>query len=370
MSGRRPLRVAVAGGGTGGHTSPAVAVLEAIRAREPDLAAIWIGKRGGIEERVSASVGVPFAAVAAEGWPRGGGVRRVRVLFRLALGLVQSLWVLARFRPDAVIGVGGYVSLPPLLAARLRGTPIFLHEQNKRLGLANRVAAPAARRVYLSFEDTLGVPRGARALLTGNPVRAGFRAPPDPAEARARLEFAPDVPLVLVVGGSQGATSINRAVTRLSQQLARDEAQLLWMTGSRDHAQGQAAASAATATVVARPFIDDMVTACAAADLLVCRAGASTTAEIACLGKPALLIPYPHAADDHQADNARALEAAGAAVVLADAHCGPQTLGEAVRGLLADPDRLAAMGAAARALARPDAADAIADDLLAALGRA
>lgn len=354
------MRVIITGGGTGGHTSPAVAILEALRAQDPSLDARWMGKRGGIEERVSAAVGVPFHAVAAGGWPRGLSPKRALVLAKLLWGTLQSIALLLRHRPDAALGVGGYVSLGPLFAAQLLGVPTYLHEQNKRLGLANRLLARRAACLFLSFEGTVGVAPGTTTQVVGNPVRAGFRTPPDSAAAKAALGFDPALPLLLIVGGSQGAQSINAAVAALAGTLAGAEAQVLWMTGRGDAAMAASAAAAAAARVVVRAFIDDMVTACAAADLVVCRAGASTTAELAALGKPAILVPYPHATDNHQEHNARAFEAAGAAEVLLDSACTGPALTAAVRRYLLDRGRLTVMGQAARSLDRQGAAEAVA----------
>jgi UDP-N-acetylglucosamine--N-acetylmuramyl-(pentapeptide) pyrophosphoryl-undecaprenol N-acetylglucosamine transferase len=354
------MRVIITGGGTGGHTSPAVAILEALRQQAPRLDARWIGKRGGIEERVSAAAGLPFHAVAAGGWPRGLSLKRLTVLAKLLWGTLQSLALFVWHRPDAALGVGGYVSLGPLFAAQILGVPTFLHEQNKRLGLANRLLARRAACLFLSFEDTVGVAPGATTQVVGNPVRAGFRCPPETGAAKAALQFDPALPLVLIVGGSQGAQSINAAVADLVAALPPGEAQVLWMTGRGDAVMAEAAAGKAASRVVVRAFIDDMVTACAAADLVVCRAGASTTAELAALGKPAILVPYPHATDNHQEHNARAFEAAGAAEVLLDAACTGAALTQGVRALLADPARLQTMGAAARTLDRQGAAEAVA----------
>lgn len=354
------MRVMITGGGTGGHTSPAVAILEALRRADADLEAIWIGKRDSIEERVSATAGVPFHAVAAGGWPRGLSLKRVLVLFKLLQGILQSLRLLRRFRPDAALGVGGYVSLGPLIAAQMLGVPTFLHEQNKRLGLANRLLARRATGLFLSFDDTIGVPPGARTHVVGNPVRAGFRNPPGREAAKATLGFTPDIPLVLIVGGSQGAQSINAAIAGTVLAMQPQEAQFLWMTGRGDAAMAEATAAEAPGKVQARAFIDDMVTAGAAADIVVCRSGASTTAELAALGKPAILIPYPHATDNHQEHNARAFEAAGAAAVLLDADCTAPALTALLRAYLTGPDRLSAMGRAAHGLDRQGAAEAIA----------
>lgn len=355
------MRVMITGGGTGGHTSPAVAILEELRRRDPQLLVQWVGKKGAIEERVSAAQGVPFRDVPAEGWPRQSSVRRALVAVKMAAGLARAATYLRKFRPHAVIGVGGYVSLPLMWAAQRFGTPTVLHEQNKRLGMANRLLAPKASLVFLSFEDTLGDYPRDRARVVGNPVRAGFVSPPEREDALRKLGLKPSIPVVLIVGGSQGAQSINRAVAEALPGFGPEDAQFLWMTGADGVAAARTAAEQMKARVEVFPFIEDIVTACAAADLMIARSGASTTAELAMLGKPSILIPYPHATDNHQEANARAFEAAGAAEVMLDSECDGARLGAALRGLLADPARLAAMSEAARGLARPGAAEAIVD---------
>ena len=359
------MRVMITGGGTGGHTSPAVAIIEELRERVPDAELVWVGKRGAIEERVSASAGIRFLPIPAAGWPRRRSPRQLWVLLILAAAILKALWLLLRFRPGVVVGVGGYVSLPLLWAAQRAGIKTVLHEQNKRLGMANRLLAPRASRLFFSYEDTIGNYPKDRAAVVGNPLRPGFLSPPDPVEARRTLGLAEGVPVILIVGGSQGAQSINDAVAGLVAGFERGEAAFLWMTGERGAQAAQEAAATARAELRVFPFIDDMVTACAAADLIVSRAGASSTAELAALGKPAILIPYPHATDNHQEQNARAIEAAGAAILLLDRDCTADALAALLRDLLADEARRGAMGHAASGLAKPHAADAVADVIVA-----
>jgi UDP-N-acetylglucosamine--N-acetylmuramyl-(pentapeptide) pyrophosphoryl-undecaprenol N-acetylglucosamine transferase len=357
------MKVMITGGGTGGHTSPAVAIIEELRRRDPHLLVQWVGKKGGVEERVAARMDVPFRDVPVEGWPRNQKLRRAWVAVKMAAGLARATAYLRKFRPQVVIGVGGYVSVPLLWAAQRFGVPTVLHEQNTRLGMANRLLADKASRIYLSYPDTRGELPADRVRVTGNPVRAGFASPPDRRAAKTTMELDPDLPAVLVVGGSQGARSINQAVAAALPAFRAGEAQFLWMTGPDGaNAARDAAARTQTRTIVFS-FIEDMVTACAAADLLVSRAGASTTAEAALMGRPAILIPYPHAADNHQEANARAFEEAGAGVLLLDADCDGERVGALVRNLLADAARLEKMGVAAHTLARPGAAEVIVEDI-------
>ena len=360
------MRIMITGGGTGGHTSPAVAVIEELRRRDPQLLLQWVGKRGGIEERVSKSVQVPFRAVPVEGWPRERSPRRLWAGAKLVLGGLRALGHLYVFRPQVVFGVGGYVSLPLLWVAQRRGVPTMIHEQNKRLGMANRMLAPRATRVFLSYEDTIGSYPQEHARVVGNPVRAGFLDPPSMEEARQTLGLKQDVPVVLISGGSQGARAINRAVADALPAFRSGEVQFLWMTGKHDTEMARKAAErcAIADDVITYSFINDMVTACAAADLIVGRAGASSTAEIAVLGKPSMLIPFPFATDNHQEQNARAFEDAGAAVVLAESQFTPDSFVAQVRLLLEDDELLDDMGHAARGLAKPMAAEAIVEEMM------
>lgn len=358
------MRVMITGGGTGGHTSPAVAIIEELHKRDPRLLAQWVGRKGAIEERVSRATGVPFRHVPVEGWPRGRSVRKVWSMMKLGLGVTRAIVYIKRFEPQVVVGVGGYVCIPLCYAAQKLGVPVVLHEQNKRLGMANRLLAPKAARLLLSYPDTLGDYPREKAQVVGNPVRAGFLKPPAQAESRARFNLDPDVPVVLVTGGSQGARSVNAAVADAVTRFEPGSVQFLWMTGKADIEMGKAAAQQAGVRVEPTAFIDDMPAACAAADLMVCRAGASSTAEIAMMGKPSILIPYPLATDNHQEQNARAFADAGASVLLLDKECTGDRLSGLIRECLGDPQRLRVMGRAAAGLARPGAAEAIVEEIL------
>lgn len=358
------MRIMVTGGGTGGHTSPAVAVIEELRKRDPRLAVQWVGRAGNIEERVSKTAGVAFRSLPAEGWPRAGSLRKPWVAAKLAFSMARAYLLLKRFQPQVVFAVGGYVSLPLTWVAQRMGIPTVLHEQNKFLGLANRLLAPRATRVLLSYPDTAGTYPKERAHVSGNPVRAGFVNAPKKPEACAKLGLDPSLPVLLVTGGSQGAHTLNAAMTELLPSLGPNEMQILWMTGASDAAAARAAGEKAAVPVQVFAFIEDMPAACAAADLIVTRSGASTTAELAVLGKPSILVPYPHATDNHQEQNARAFEQAGAAVVLLDADCTGARLLSEIRALISNTERLAALGAAAAALAKPAAAEFIAEEML------
>lgn len=358
------MRIMITGGGTGGHISPALAIIEELRRRDPRLLLQWVGKSGSMEERASRNEGVPFRCLEVEGWPRKKSLRRLWSAFKLVMAGLRSAMYLRAFRPQLIVGVGGYVALPLMYAAQRMGFPTVIHEQNKRLGMTNRLLAPRATHIFLSYPDTIGNFPRERATVVGNPVRAGFSTPPARSAARAEFGLDPDLPMVLVVGGSQGAATLNRAVGAMLPDMKPQEFQILWMTGKTDAAAAQQSAENSSARVLVLPYIDNMVAACAAADLVVARAGASSTAELAVMGKPSILVPYPHATDNHQEENARAFETAGAARLLLDKHCHGDVLLDEIRELLADPAQLEAMAKAARALGKPLAAEAIAERIM------
>ncbi|MBI5092345.1 MAG: undecaprenyldiphospho-muramoylpentapeptide beta-N-acetylglucosaminyltransferase [Candidatus Hydrogenedentes bacterium] len=357
------MRIIITGGGTGGHTSPAVAVIEELQKRDPRLHLLWVGRTGGVEQRISEKLSLPFRGLPVEGWPRRRTPRQLWAGAKLVYSALRSMLIVRKFSPQMVLGVGGYVSLPLVWAAQRLGLPTVLHEQNKRLGMANRILARRATRLFLSYPDTLGNFPPGIARVVGNPVRAGFTKPPSRETARATMGLEPSIPVVLVSGGSQGSRTLNQALTGLVGQLAPGEAQILWMTGASGAADARRVAAESKARVEVFPYIEDMVSACAAADLIISRSGASSTAEIAMLGKPTILVPYPFAADNHQEENARAFEQAEASLILLDSECSPERLLSEMRGLLADKARLAAMGTAAASLARPGAAEHMVEDM-------
>ena len=358
------MKIIVTGGGTGGHTSPAVAVIEELKRRDPQLLLQWVGKKNSMEEKVAAKHHVPFRKIPVEGWTRKKSPRIIITAVKLAWSLIRCWFYLRVFRPQVVFGVGGYVSLPVTWMAQRMGIHTVLHEQNKRLGLANRLCAPRASRMLLSYPDTVGNFPQEKSKVVGNPVRAAFMEPKEKIEARQELGLQENVPVVLIIGGSQGAHSINEAVAKVVHAFSKEEAQFVWGAGKSEAIQRRLESEDASASTQVHAFIEDMATVCAAADLIVSRAGASTTAELAVLGKPAILVPYPHAADNHQEHNARAFEAAGAAVVLLDSNCNGDSLAALIRELLGDDQRLEEMGKAAKTLAKPMATETIAETII------
>jgi len=355
----------ITGGGTGGHIFPGIAIADAIEKLDPGTDVFFMGRRGSIEERVVTRTGRPFVPVPAMGVARGIEARNAAVPFVVAAGYVRALGSLAVRRPRVAVGTGGFISVPPILAARTLGVPVVLQEQNSWPGLATRILSRFASSVHVSFEDTAKhLPRAREVVLSGNPVRAGLTTM-DRAEARRSLGLSQDARVVFCVGGSRGAGRINRAVSGAARDFARSGVELVVQTGRDDLDAVRRALQAAGARAVVEAFFDEVGVAYAASDLVVSRAGATAIAEIAILGKPSVLVPYPHATEAHQMKNARAVERAGAAVVIADEALTGETLALKVRTLFEAPSVLASMADAARGLARPDAAFRVARAALA-----
>lgn len=346
---QRPLTVLVMAGGTGGHVYPALAVAERFQAQ--GLAVHWLGTRQGLEARVVPQARIPLHFVRVRGLRGKGVLSWVQAPARLLVALAQSLGVMRRVRPDIVLGMGGFVTGPGGVAAWLLRRPLLIHEQNAIPGFTNRILGHLARVVMEAFPGSF--PARYRARHTGNPVRSAIEALPAP-EVRLAQRSGPL--RVLVLGGSQGARVLNEVVPLALRALpAPDMVRVCHQAGAHhlEAARTHYAAAGMQAELVA--FIEDMAEAYGWADVVVCRAGAMTIAELSAAGAASVLIPFPHAVDDHQTHNARFLSERGAAVLIRQAEFTAQRL----CGLLADlhgaRERLLAMARAARALAVPDA---------------
>ncbi len=363
----RRLRIVIAGGGTGGHLFPGIAVAREIESRRPDAIISFVGTWRGIESRVVPLEGFELDLIRSGGLKGKSLAARVRGSILLPLGLADAWRVVSNRRPHLVFGVGGYSSGPVVLVAALRGIPTLLLEQNAVPGLTNRLLAPFARAAAVTFESTTTF-FGAKAFVSGNPVRPEFLKAVESVEARKELE--PDAEAssarVLVFGGSQGAHAINVAMVEAAEELAAHAPRLhlTHQTGDRDVAMVGAAYRKAGLAADVAPFFDDMGRRVGRADLIVCRAGATTLAEITAAGKAAILIPLPTATDDHQRKNAEALAAAGAAEVLIQSDLTGHTLARRILTLATDRETRMRMSAAARKMARPDAAQMIVDRAL------
>ena len=348
-------KVILTTGGTGGHIFPALAVAEQLRAHGADV--LFLGSEYGVERRLATQAGIPFRGLPVRG-VLGRGIRSLGAAWGLlkAVGLARG--ILKEYQPDVVAGFGAYASFAPLIAAKLAGIPITVHEQNAMPGMTNRVLSRLATRVFLSLPDTGKAFQTEKCLLTGNPVRevilATGSAPRRPAAKH-----------LLVMGGSQGARAINSLVLASLTRLYAGGVTIRHQAGMNDLDRVRAGYQAhGFDPAVVTPFIDDMASAYTWADLVLCRAGATSVAELAVAGKPAILIPFPYATHDHQTSNARVMSDAGAALLIPEARTAQEDMGGILLGLLQDAERLEAMAAAASRCARPDAAAQVARGIL------
>ncbi len=340
----------VMAGGTGGHIYPGLAVADELRKR--GWRVVWLGNADGMEARIVPPRGYDLQSIRFTALRGKGLLRKLMLPLNLLRGFWQALAVLGRVRPQVVLGLGGYVTFPGGMMAALRGIPLILHEQNSVAGLANRVLARVADRVLTGFPDAL-----AGAHWTGNPVRADIAALPEPA-----VRFAGrSGPLkLLVVGGSLGAQALNDAVPRALALIPEAQRpQVTHQAGERNMPALESAYASAGVHATLAPFINDMAGAYAQADLVICRAGALTVAELAAAGVGAILVPFPHAVDDHQTGNARFLADTGGAVLMPQETLNAESLAALLRSL--DRTRLLDMAQCARAQARPGATTEVAD---------
>ncbi len=357
------MRIVFAAGGTGGHILPALSVADELRSRAGGLETLFVGTRAGLESRLVPAGGYEIRFIAAKGVRGKGAAARLRGAAGIAVGFFQSLALLGRFKPDVVYGSGGYASAAVVLAASCLRRRIVIQEQNSIPGLTNRLLARYARKIYLGFEMAAGYFKNHRGLVaTGNPLRASVLAG-GRVDARAEFGIGGEGPVLLVFGGSQGARTLNRAAAEYL--LAHPNVRGIVQTGEQDFAWMRERLAAADGRVRVRPYLESMDRAYAAATVCLARAGALTVSELAATAVPSILVPYPHAADDHQSHNAAYLAEAGGAIVLRDADLNADSLAAVLDPLLADPARLAAMRRALAGAARRDAAKAIAADVLA-----
>jgi UDP-N-acetylglucosamine--N-acetylmuramyl-(pentapeptide) pyrophosphoryl-undecaprenol N-acetylglucosamine transferase len=359
------VKVLIAGGGTGGHVFPGIAVAEELKRRNPDASVVFVGSRRGLEAQAVPAAGFPIRYVLARGFPRRAWWRWPVALLSNLFGFMQALWLVARERPDVVLGTGGYVSGPVSLATWLNGRPLVLQEQNSIPGIANRWLARIADEVHLSFVEARSHFRRTDHLkVSGNPVRAHILSG-DRGAALAEFGLTPGRPTIFVFGGSRGAHRINEASLDAMRRLKdRVDVQFILQTGREDFEWAKQIVDAERLPARVVPFLQRIHMAYAAADLVVCRSGAMTLAEIAVCGTPAILVPYPHAADDHQAANARPFADAGAATIVREEVLSADRLASEVGPLLADAAVRQERAGRARSLGCPDAASRVVDLIL------
>lgn len=360
-------RILITGGGTGGHVYPGLAVAEALSRLHPDVEVRFAGTRRGLESVLVPRAGFHLYQIPASGFRGLGAAARLAFVVNFALGFLRSLFLMMGWRPAVVLGTGGYVSAPVMSAAKFLGIACCLQEQNAIPGSTNRLVARWAKRIYVGPKEAAKFFKSGLSRWTGNPVRAAFLEAARGAETTTTAgPTASPGRRVLVFGGSRGAHSINMAVLAAAQTWLAEANLGLWIqTGVADHAQVQQAyAEGDNDRLRVVPYIEDMPAALAWADLVVCRAGAMTLAELQLTGRAAILVPFPHATDQHQLLNAQACRQGGAARVLEDKDCQGDKLAQLVLELLADPAALRRMAEAAKTMGRPEAAGIIALDLL------
>ncbi len=357
-------RVLIAGGGTGGHLVPALNLAHELAQRRHPAAIMLIGSHRETDRELLSAAGFQYQLIDAPIVDRHRRIKNATLPWRLGRAVGAARNVVRGFKPDVVVGTGGYVSVPIGVAARLAHRPLILQEQNRQPGLATRFLARWADRVCVAYPGVdEALPGGTRVTVTGNPIALQESVE---AEFSGRLDVAR--PTLGVLGGSQGAEALNMAIIKLFADQTDALPNLIWQTGEQ-HYDHVVAAGQWPERVVIKPFFSPMGAVYPLLDLALCRAGAMTLAELAAWGIPAILVPYPHATADHQMVNARAVEAAGAAIAISESEATARRLGNLITGLLDDRPRRERMAAAARTLAQPEAAKIIADQILELAGR-
>jgi UDP-N-acetylglucosamine--N-acetylmuramyl-(pentapeptide) pyrophosphoryl-undecaprenol N-acetylglucosamine transferase len=367
------MRLVVAGGGTGGHLFPGIAVAEEFLAWEKGNEVLFIGTEKGIEARILPHLGFCLEFIAVAGIRGKSGLSRIKGLAMLLYGYAQARRILQRFRPDRVLGVGGFASGPVVLAAGGMGIKRFIHEQNAIPGFTNKILARFSDRIFISLAESEQYLHGGEIILTGNPIRKEILAE---ALSEGNHHAIPRGCLsekgacgsfhLLVFGGSAGAHSINQALIAALPFLSsfRERLTITHQTGENDLGEVRAAYQREGFKAEAVPFIDNMAGAYRNADLIVCRAGATTVAEVTACGKPSIFIPYPYAVDDHQRRNAEALLKKGAGFMILDRELSGESLARLITDLVDNPDKIEEAGRNAKILARLDAAKVVVAEMV------
>jgi UDP-N-acetylglucosamine--N-acetylmuramyl-(pentapeptide) pyrophosphoryl-undecaprenol N-acetylglucosamine transferase len=355
------VRMVIAGGGTGGHIFPGIAVADEFTARHEDAEVMFIGVEKGLEARVVPKEGYTIKFIKAEGLLGKSVFKKAGALMKMLGSVFTSKAMLRDAEPDIVVGLGGYVSVAPVVAARLLSLPIVILEQNLVPGLANRMLSKLADAVAVTYHESMSFFPRAKTYLTGNPIRRMI-AEGTREEALEFFKLDPEKTTVLVLGGSTGAAAINNAMLNALNNMLdiREEVQFLHQTGERDYEGVRRAYRKLEFSAMVAPFVYQMAEAYAAADLVISRAGATTMAELTALGKPSIIIPYPYAAG-HQEFNARKLVESGAAMMFTEAQLSGEKLAAQIKELCSSEEKRTEMSKQARALGRPDAAGKVVD---------
>ena len=361
MTGRR--NILIAGGKTGGHLFPGIAVAQALQRLQPGVKILFVGTNTPFEVSTLKTYGFDHTSISARPVKGKGLLTKLYGLAMVLVSLCQAMVIILRFKPDFVLGVGGFSSFAVVLAAWILRVPTAIQEQNAIPGITNRMLARFCGTIFTAFASTRGMVHTPKTRFVGNPVRE--KGPVEDMDAPWLSEIRPDDFTILVTGGSQGASSLNQAVIDMAQHLkGSDDLFLIVQTGAADEIRIKKAFQSLEIRARVQAFFHNMPALLDKADLVICRAGAGTISELALKGVPAVLVPYPHAADDHQSFNAMSLADTGAALVMADNKLSGHALGQTVLALKSDPDQRQRMAAAMKQMARPHAADHIAAHIL------
>lgn len=358
------MNVLFTASGTGGHVVPAIRLARGVQKESDNCRVLFVGGKRGLEKEMITAAGYELVQIPARGFIRRQPWKNIPVLWALSRSMLACRRIVRHFKPDVAVGTGGYVTGPVIRAAHRVGVPTLIHEQNRRPGLTTRWLSRIADVVCVAFAETTSLlAHPERTKVTGNPIDADAISC-DRISAATELGVAADRPTILITGGSQGAQSINNNIASgLEKGNLSADWQVVWQTGERDFHRYEALASAERGVVV-QPFIADLAMAMAAADLVIGRAGALTIAEVTARGLPAILVPYPLAAADHQTQNAQALVEAGAGILVRDMELSTVDLLELAESLLADSAKLAGMRKNSRKLGQPEATDSIVTEIL------
>ena len=354
------MKMIIAGGGTGGHLFPGVAVAEAFLNLDRRHEVLFVGTERGLEKRVLPELGYPLATLDVEGIKGRSWGDSLQAALKIPKSMMQAFKIMKKFSPHVVLGVGGYASGPAVLTAHFLGIRTAIAEQNAIPGVTNRILANFVDRIFLSFPDPDGEFPARKSVVAGNPIRASFVAAA--AGHRRRREERQDTFEILVFGGSQGAHAVNMAVLDATALLGklREKIRIVHQTGAKDVPEVRAGYEKLKINAAVHPFIMDMAAAYREADLLICRAGATSVAEITSMGKAAILVPFPFAIHDHQTKNAEVLVRADAALMIPERELTGARLAAVIGELAADPGRITGMSDRSRTLGRPEAAAEIA----------
>ncbi|ADL07714.1 undecaprenyldiphospho-muramoylpentapeptide beta-N-acetylglucosaminyltransferase [Thermosediminibacter oceani] len=363
-------KVIIAGGGTGGHIYPAIAIGRGLKNRFPDAEILFVGTERGLENDLVPKAGFTLKKIRAKGFKRKLTLDNLITIKEVIMGGIESLILLKKEKPDLVIGTGGYVAGPVVFFAALFNIPTFIHEQNVKPGVTNRILSRFVDKIAVSFSDSIKYFPQEKVVVTGNPIRPEIVSA-DRMKALKELDLDPEKPVILSFGGSQGARRINEAMMDLIERIGDESSfQLFHITGQKNYEEfiqkleNKGINPRTLGNIKIRPYVYDMHNAIAAADLVISRAGAITIAELTAAGKPAILVPLPTAADRHQDYNANLMKKNGAAVVVKDWDLSGEKLHSIIRDLVFDRERLQKMSAASKSLGKPDALDRILDEII------